>query len=340
MAHAHDHHHDDRSYYTDQLFTIATCGAVGAVAVLMWYSGRLSVILHPKFFPWVLGGGVALLVAVTVRAVALWFEVEDSHGHEHAHSHDHDHGHHHHDHDHDHGCCGHDHSHEHAHSIQASAPAALATLPMAAAPAAHEHAHDHDHAHGDEDGHDHSHDHAWSPWRYVVLLTPVLLYLLNLPDQGFRGAPDLRLPGIDAGQLAAAQGVKETGTAEGVTFGQLEQAALHAETRDYYQGKRVRLTGQYFGSNERYFNLVRYRIQCCAADARPINVTFMVDPGAKQGLDFDKFNGKWVQVTGYVYFLTNGADEYHTGVILRPESGSSVDKEIKVIPPPADPYVS
>jgi hypothetical protein len=43
---------------------------------------------------------------------------------------------------------------------------------------AHHH-HDHDHAHAHDHGHDHSHghDHGWSPWRYAVLLFPLMLFL-------------------------------------------------------------------------------------------------------------------------------------------------------------------
>src|SRR5207249_7750262 len=72
----------------------------------------------------------------------------DHHDHDHGHHHDHDHEHHHHDHDHDHG---------HAHA----------------------------HAHEQTPGHDHGHDHGWAPWRYTVLMLPVVLFLLNLPNEIF-----------------------------------------------------------------------------------------------------------------------------------------------------------
>ena len=48
MAHDH-HHHDQNTYYLEQLFTIAVCGALGGVAVLLWYTGKIALMLHPKF---------------------------------------------------------------------------------------------------------------------------------------------------------------------------------------------------------------------------------------------------------------------------------------------------
>src|SRR5205823_1148740 len=117
--------------------------------------------------------GIALLVMVAIRAAALW-KLAGQPGHSHAHGghdhhdhqHHHDHAHHHHDHehgDHDHAHHHHGHTHDHEH--------------------AHAHGHDHSHDHGH--GHDHGHDHSWSPWRYTVLMLPVILFFLNLPNAGF-----------------------------------------------------------------------------------------------------------------------------------------------------------
>lgn len=158
MGHTHDHPKDS-AYYTEQLCTIGVCGAMGAVAVLMsTKKDVLSLILAPSFHPYVFWGGVALLLTVAVRAISVWKTVGTSHGHEE----------HHHDHEHD--CCG-------GHADCAS----------------HEHDHDHEHHHHHEHGHEHQHalahsheghDHAWNPWRYAVLLLPITLFFLNLPNKG------------------------------------------------------------------------------------------------------------------------------------------------------------
>src|SRR5262249_26064209 len=70
--HAHGHGHDDGNYFIDQLCTIAACGALGGVAVMMWYRGALTYILAPQFYTPVLIGGLALLALVAVRATSLW----------------------------------------------------------------------------------------------------------------------------------------------------------------------------------------------------------------------------------------------------------------------------
>lgn len=162
----HEHHHDDQaSYFAEQLSTIAICGALGVVAVMMWSQDALKLFLAPPFHLPVLLGGIVLLLLVAIRAIAVWQMVgtkTPNHDHEHDHDHDHEHDH---DHAHDacaheHGACGHDHGHDHAH--------------------------------------DHGHDHNWNPWRYAVLLLPVVLFFLNLPNQGF--SSDF-FKGVDTGKL-------------------------------------------------------------------------------------------------------------------------------------------
>lgn len=44
--------------------------------------------------------------------------------------------------------------------------------------AEHEHAHAHGIPHSHEHAHDHGHEHSWSPWRYAVLVFPLMLFLL------------------------------------------------------------------------------------------------------------------------------------------------------------------
>src|SRR5438552_5006317 len=153
---AHDqHHHDLSAYYTEQLCTIAFCGAFGGIAVAVYATGLINNVLAAGILHYsLLAGGIALLVLVVLRAVALWFSVGEAGP----------------DHHHDHGdsCCGHDHEHEHA------VTTATHGLPLVT-DTGHEHHHEHDHSHShSHDGHDH--DHSWAPVRYIVLLVPVLLY--------------------------------------------------------------------------------------------------------------------------------------------------------------------
>jgi hypothetical protein len=172
MAHSHDH--DQGTYYIEQLCTIGVSAAVAGVCITMWWARNytpsprpphlhmLDVMLKPSFHWPVLAGGIALAVLAVVRAGAVWALVGRSgstHNHDHNHGHDHDHDHaHEHDHDHDHAHHHHEHAHDHA----------------------HEHAHDHTHDHAN--GSDCGHEHGFSPWRYIVLLVPVVLFFLGIPS--------------------------------------------------------------------------------------------------------------------------------------------------------------
>jgi hypothetical protein len=377
MAHAH-HHHDQSTYYLEQLFTIAVCGALGAVALTTFFSDvryadpggvvdvrqlstwdhaklimlgsitddsgreiqracKLSLMLHSKFHFWVLLGSIAMLALVAIRAVALWFQVDQAHtpaGHSHDHGHDCC------DHDHAHAACGHDHAgrhgHDHDHGSEAAVgvQGAVASLPLVAA-AAPAPSHDHDHTH--EDGH----DHGWAPWRYVVLLLPVVLYMLNLPNQGFRGNH-----GLNIGSMANVEAPKEVadnGVAV-VGFKQLEEAALTEDLRQHYDGKTVKLSGRYVDYSPTRFTLIRYKINCCAADALPVKALIMVHPGAAskgEKLDNDKLRNQWVEVTGRIAFLKQpGTNQYMTALILCPSKEQPLKDLVKLVPMDPNPWLT
>jgi hypothetical protein len=407
MGHGHDHSHahDPQTYYLEQLCTIGIVGAFGAVAVMLWYQQLLKGMLAPWFHVFVMIGGATLLVLVGIRAVALWFSVEQAgtghdHGHSHDCCHDHDHGNdhghehqhdHHHQHEHSHDCghdhghhhqhehshdCGHDHGHHHQHehshehghdhgheagveqeqAITASAPAprelAITTAPHSHAPApAPAHDHGHDHAHG------------WSPWRYMVLLLPVVLYLMDLPGPGFSSdyvetrlshmqVEDTGLWGIDlpargATSIALMQAPAGQGPLQATAllatllqrdekpipleFQELKNAAFLPAQRQYYDGKIGRLLGQYVkGSSDSTCSLVRIKMQCCAADAQPLNVV-IISPVKLSG--FEPL--QWVEIEGRIQFRKrrDHAEEYLP--VLQ------IDGPHKITPanPPKNPYI-
>jgi hypothetical protein len=197
-------------------------------------------------------------------------------------------------------------------------------------------AHSHSHGHG----HGHDHDHGWAPWRYIVLLLPVLLFILNLPNDGFAGkdiSKDVKGP---EGEVA------DKGYAPELGFKQLEMAALTPESRSENTGKTVKLIGKYVGTDDKRFSLARYKMVCCAADSVPINAVIMLDPKAKERLDSKKLRNKWVEVTGQVQFLTRPSakdpskSEYMPAVIIYPKADAPLKDLVKVIPAPADPYLN
>jgi uncharacterized membrane protein YcgQ (UPF0703/DUF1980 family) len=184
----HSHAEDRTAFYTEQLCTLAICGLLGAVAILMYTQGILKHILATYLHVYIFWSGIGLLALVALRGFFLWRSMAEeagSHDHHHEHGHDHDH-----EHDHEHEHCDHDHGH------------------------CHDHDHEHEHVHAAADaccGHDHAH--GFNPWRYVVLLLPITLYFLDLPNQGF-SQDYLRRQGVsseDLGAGAAGHMVENTG---------------------------------------------------------------------------------------------------------------------------------
>jgi uncharacterized membrane protein YcgQ (UPF0703/DUF1980 family) len=172
----------------------------------------------------------------------------------------------------------------------------------------------------------------------VVLLLPVVLYFLNLPNQGFSadaGGNELAVLPLDT-----PTSVRSTGQVS-VGFVELQQASLTQESRDYYEGKTVTLTGQYAGADSRRFTLVRYKIACCAADAVKLNAVIMVDPNSSESIDPDRYRNKWIQVSGRIHFFPKpGSNEFITALILYPTADESLRQLVRTIPPPASPWVN
>jgi hypothetical protein len=355
----HHHHEDDNgTYYLDQLCMIALCGAFAGVCITLyfWQTEILTRILAKRFHSFVLWGGIALLVAVVMRAVTLWIAVgkEKAHNHDHEHSHDHEHGHDHehcHGHDHEH-CEGHEHAHAHEHHHDHGHTHEHGTEPHK-----HVHAHSHEHtatagapahAHAHQ-GHDH--DHPWAPWRYGVLLLPIMLFLLRMPNNAFGKlgkTVEVENAAVDSldyaqvtGTLSALEGplvfgweemVMEAtsgGKAPGLDFKTLEQSAW-PENRDAWKGKRVRVTGQFLPSaDQRQFNLVRIKINCCAADAVPLKVVIACRDPVTGFAPND-----WVEVTGRIDFRQVPGQQHFVTVLQVP----SRKQIVKTIPDP-DPYI-
>jgi hypothetical protein len=171
-------------------------------------------------------------------------------------------------------------------------------------------------------------------------LLPVLLFVLDLPNDGLAArdiSKDVEGP---AGEVA------DKGFAPELGFRQLEMAATTPQLRAENTGKTVKLVGKYAGSEDKRFSLARYVIICCIADAVPINAVIMVAPNARERLDWRKLNGKWVEVTGQVQFLTRPAAsdpstaEYLPAVIIFPKPGKPLKHLVRIVPAPANPFVN
>jgi len=329
---SHDHHKGSDGYYLEQLWTIGVCGAFAGAAITLYYWQRPILITMfgqaSLFHDFVVWSGMALLGLVVLRAITLWSEVgrpalaetcnHDHSGNEHDCDQDHEHGHNHmHNHDHEHS---HDHGHhEHAHSA-VSCPS--------------------------------GHDHGAAPWRYVVLLVPIILFLLGLPNKGPKATAGEVAIGqtdpqaapaygslIGAGPLplqqlvlaAAVLADPSAGRVYGMDFKSLEAAAQDEYSRKDWQGKTVRVVGQFapHPRNDRVFSLVRFRIQCCAADA----VQYRIPALCRESIAGISTN-QWVEVTGRVQFQQDPSRGGFMTVLLVPRR-----QNVVLTDPDPNPYI-
>ena len=272
MTHDHDHHHDASTYYLEQIFTIAACGALAGVFVLDWYSGKIVFFIKDRYFLLVLTGALLLLALVVIRAVAVWLSVDRP-----------------------------------------------------------EHTHDHSH------GHDHGHARGWAPWRYVVLLLPVALFFL-MPAEGLSGAGQQVRPGDVSGPK---EDIPSKGEDFGVTFLQLEQAALSEDMRNAYEGTTIRLEGRYVAGDSSHFTLVRYLRGCCPADAIPLRALIVVDRSrSRDPLDSNRLDEKWVEATGQVQFLKlRDGSSFVAAIVIQPTPQKKLTQLVQIVPAPANPYI-
>jgi hypothetical protein len=306
--HHHEHHHEDDTYYLDQLCLVALSGAFGAVCLSLYFVQRhiLERMLAEPFHLYVLLSGIVLMILTVLRAMSLWSSVgqnhEPAHDHNHAHPHNHDHAH-----DHDHGpAC--EHHHDHDHSVGHT----------------HEQSHEHQHHHAGHT-HGHDHDHGWAPWRYVVLLIPVILFLLGLPNRGpgvGTGKADLSLvqdtkqEAIDSAVVIAAVPVSWTplaltgawyehtsvGPAKPADFKTLLDAASNSYHRDLWLNKAVKVRGQFRPTEiDTMAHLIRFKMQCCAGDAIAVPIPIL----SKEPISGVK-RDDWIDVTAKVEFRQRG----------------------------------
>jgi DUF1980 C-terminal domain len=361
MGSHHDHHHVDDTYFLDQICMVALSGGFGVICLSLYFiqKGMLNLLLGPQFHAFVLGSGIALVVVAVIRAGMLWSMAggkATSTGHDHADNHDaHEHSHGHDDCVHDHDNCGHEHSHGHSHAHS------------------HSHAesdHDHEHSHAEvaqsrafghtpepapAHGHSHSHDnhdHGWAPWRYVVLLVPIILFLLGLPNKGpsvdvnkivkFDASRDAHEEAVfyvtlaalssdgytPLGAIAAHAADSVAQDLQTVDVKLLEGIAEKKTDRDYWKGKAIRVRGQFVPQSTRVFSLVRFRIQCCAGDAIQVSIPVV----AKDNLANIK-PPSWVEVDGRIDFRADANGAHKTVVIV------SKQDHVRECNPDLNPYL-
>jgi hypothetical protein len=345
----HDHHHhgeDHDPYYMDQMCLVALSAIFGVVCLSLyfWRTDILKNMLADQFFPWVLGSGVALVILAVLRGAALWVKVGAEPVHDH------------------------------------KPPSTLASLPLVTqeispkeASAAitcnapgHDHGPWHTHSHGDGHTHDHAHDHShghshghgdhdhnWAPWRYILLLVPIILFVLGIPNKPppvkavepevdhsrqavytsswiAMGAMPLPLPLVQSAGVLTASSISR-GEIRKVDFQFVEGSAGKEEFRKKWGGKFVKVLGQFVPSktgNDRVFSLGRFRINCCRQDAVPLNVPIISTEPIRHVRADD-----WIMVTGEIQYRKDEKGAYHTQLMVHGK-----DDVVKSAPDP-DPYI-
>jgi hypothetical protein len=180
------------------------------------------------------------------------------------------------------------------------------------------------------------------------MLIPIILFLLGLPSRGpslTAGGPDIEVNHTDEatqaatltalggdmwsqlGLLGKATAEQSVGEARPVDFKQLEGMALDPSERAFWQGKTIRVKGQYLPRSERFFMLVRLKVQCCVGDATQLNVP-MISKDAITGIKAEQ----WVEVTGRVD-IRQFQGKHVTAVLV------SSRNHVKPCPPDLNPYV-
>jgi hypothetical protein len=285
----HVHSAEERNiYYLDQLCTIGFCAALGVVQILLYHYGVLDLILVPKFHLPVLWSGIVLTALAALRAVALWRSASQLTVQNHAHA-----------------CCAHDHDDNDAGQD-------------------HGHSHKHDHEH-EVDGHEHApeeqdcgHAHGWAPWRYALLLLPILLFLIGLPWP----AP-----------AAPVEDVSDEPDVTLLSFQDLQNAAESPRDRKELEGKRVRVKAMFHPVDASRFQIYLLKMTCCFADAYPVMLKAAFE--SPDPLPVDSLRSQWVYVTGKVEFKQPpGSNEYVTVVRLRDK------KDVRTTTPASNPYLN
>src|SRR5262245_290991 len=278
---------EPNSYYVDQLCAIGVCTALGGTAIMMYYQDKLHFLVD-GFHPWVLAGGIALVVLVSIRAASLWFSIGRLSSADARRCGDHDHrG------TQDHEC----HSHQHAAAR------------------------------------DHGHEHGSTPWRYAVLLLPIMLYLLNMPNNGFskeylsdRATGPPELSNIDIIKMdRKGNDVLRLG------FLELSSLAENQNSRQEYEGYMGALTGCFAPiGNDKAFTLVRFKRFCCDADVVPVGVLIICEEGYG---NIPKL--QCVEVVGQIQFRENPARKGSYVAVLQVPARD----KIKFLPDPGIMYL-
>ena len=201
MAHSHSGCQSPRDYFTEQLLTILVCGALAFVGIQMYMQDMLRHILAPQFHLPVLIGSVAVLVLVVLRSLAVWREAGELQPLN------------------DMNC-----QENHVHSASCNHLPGLPGAP------------DSDPALVD-DGH--SHDMSWMFARMLILVFPIALFALGVPNTGF--SKDRQMKGVGNETALSPKAIEELAKAPDTVEYKRETQPDGTVVRELHTAKELKI---------------------------------------------------------------------------------------------------
>jgi hypothetical protein len=178
------------------------------------------------------------------------------------------------------------------------------------------HAHDHHaHDHGDHSAEDHAHGNIY--WRVVVLLLPIVILVMGLPNGTF--SPEYQLKLVKGNEVGALKDLADAGEFNG-EFQDIAAAAYSQPSREAFTGMTIRVSGKVKKLTDTQFTLFYFKMTCCAADQVPLKATCVV----KNASDLARFeSGQDVTVRGQIQFAQDTSTGEWVTVIKVAEGGPS-----------------
>ena len=184
----------------------------------------------------------------------------------------------------------------------------------------------HAHDHADHSAEDHAHGNIY--WRIVVLVFPIVLFTMGLPNKTFsKDYIEARL-GKDGALGELGDVAERTGEAT-YDFASLGIASANEDKRRSLEGTSARITGQlrHIPGSSDEFGLFYLKTTCCATDAVPLKARIKVDRPSladsfKKLFPANAKDHQWVEVSGTIQFAKLESGEYIT--VLRIKDGNGI----------------
>jgi len=158
-------------------------------------------------------------------------------------------------------------------------------------------------------------------------MLPIVLFFLGLPNSGF--SANRFSIGKESVDESATRLQDKGGKAVELGFKELTNAALIPSAREELEGRTGILRGQYSPKSDKQFTLFRVKMNCCAADAIPLQVP-IISPENLTRLKPQE----WVEVEGQIQFRkVEGSDKYLPVLLMK-----SADQVRKIDPLPQYEY--